>query len=77
MLCPVFPVRTPQVNVQLVVDAHVNPVVTLGVLVMLNISMCKGLFYVGSQILGAIVGSAMVMGLIPQQLGTLLGTPLV
>jgi glycerol uptake facilitator-like aquaporin len=37
---------------------------------MLNISVCKGILYIGSQIVGAIIGSAFVLALIPEELGT-------
>eukprot|EP01127_Copromyxa_protea_P009281 TRINITY_DN2170_c0_g1_i2.p1 TRINITY_DN2170_c0_g1~~TRINITY_DN2170_c0_g1_i2.p1 ORF type:complete len:245 (+),score=22.51 TRINITY_DN2170_c0_g1_i2:668-1402(+) len=49
--------------------AHVNPIVTLGVMIMLNVSMFKGALYIGAQIVGAIVGSAIVMAVVPEELG--------
>ncbi|XP_054480769.1 aquaporin-1-like isoform X2 [Anoplopoma fimbria] len=46
--------------------AHLNPAVTLGFLASCEMSILRALFYIISQILGALAGSAIVYGIRPE-----------
>ncbi|XP_042369886.1 aquaporin-2-like [Plectropomus leopardus] len=46
--------------------AHLNPAVTLGLLVSCQMSVLRALFYMVAQILGAVAGSAIVYGIRPE-----------
>lgn len=54
---------------------HVNPSVTLGLLVMGKIGVVKAILYVLVQLLGGIVGAAILQGLTPSDATSTLGTP--
>lgn len=45
--------------------AHINPAVTVALVVTHKLSLAKGFFYLGAQCLGAIVGSAILYGVTP------------
>eukprot|EP01126_Amoeba_proteus_P035547 TRINITY_DN358_c0_g1_i12.p1 TRINITY_DN358_c0_g1~~TRINITY_DN358_c0_g1_i12.p1 ORF type:complete len:288 (+),score=21.49 TRINITY_DN358_c0_g1_i12:82-864(+) len=45
---------------------HLNPAVTIAIVFAKKMSLIKGFFYICSQCLGAIVGSAMIMATIPK-----------
>uniref|UniRef100_A0A4W4FH09 Aquaporin 1a (Colton blood group), tandem duplicate 2 n=1 Tax=Electrophorus electricus TaxID=8005 RepID=A0A4W4FH09_ELEEL len=51
--------------------AHLNPAVTLAVLVSCQISVCRALWYVSAQMLGAVLGSAIVLGVRPEAVESL------
>lgn len=48
--------------------AHINPAITLAILVLHNISVFKAIYYVISQIGGGLVGSALVLAFIPAEI---------
>ncbi|KAF4070842.1 hypothetical protein AMELA_G00278170 [Ameiurus melas] len=45
--------------------AHINPAVTVAMVVTRKLSLAKGIFYLGAQCLGAIVGAAILYGVTP------------
>jgi MIP family channel proteins len=52
---------------------HVNPAVTIALSLRGVISFTRGLLYIGSQILGSMVGAAMAKAIIPEELQGTLG----
>nr|XP_019969185.1 PREDICTED: aquaporin-1-like [Paralichthys olivaceus] len=46
--------------------AHLNPAITLGLLVSCQMSILRALFYIIAQVLGAVAGSAIVYGIRPE-----------
>lgn len=46
--------------------AHLNPAITLGLVTSCRLSLLRALFYVLAQMLGAVVGSAIVYGVKPE-----------
>ncbi|GCB77087.1 hypothetical protein scyTo_0019962 [Scyliorhinus torazame] len=53
--------------------AHLNPAVTLGLLVGCQISVLRALFYILSQMLGALAASAILLGITPASRNGTLG----
>ncbi|XP_014665134.1 PREDICTED: aquaporin-4-like [Priapulus caudatus] len=53
---------------------HMNPAVTLGMLVTRNVSILRAVFYCAVQCLGAIAGSAILYGVLPKDIRADLGT---
>lgn len=51
--------------------AHLNPAITLGLLVSCQISVFKAVFYILAQMLGAVVASAIVYGVKPTNIDAL------
>ncbi|XP_076828590.1 aquaporin-1-like [Brachyhypopomus gauderio] len=51
--------------------AHLNPAITLSVLVSCQISVCRALWYVLAQMLGAVLASAIVLGVKPEAVESL------
>ncbi|KAL0966246.1 hypothetical protein UPYG_G00292860 [Umbra pygmaea] len=51
--------------------AHLNPAITLGLLVSSQISLFKALFYILAQMLGAVLASALVYGVKPRNIDAL------
>ncbi|XP_053470523.1 aquaporin-4 [Ictalurus furcatus] len=45
--------------------AHINPAVTVAMVVTRKLSLAKGIFYLGAQCLGAMVGAAILYGVTP------------
>lgn len=51
--------------------AHLNPAITLGLLVSCRISFLRALFYIAAQMLGAVLASAVTLGLRPVSINAL------
>ncbi|XP_062385803.1 aquaporin FA-CHIP-like [Sardina pilchardus] len=51
--------------------AHLNPAVTLGLLASCRISLLRAVFYIAAQMLGAILASAVTLGLRPASINAL------
>ncbi|XP_060778635.1 aquaporin-1-like [Neoarius graeffei] len=51
--------------------AHLNPAVTLAMLVSCQISMCRALWYILAQVIGAVIASGIVLGVRPSVVGSL------
>ena len=54
---------------------HINPAVTVGMLVARKITFVRAVLYVGAQIIGSIVGAAILSGLNPATLDDIKGKP--
>ncbi|KAG9274730.1 aquaporin-1-like [Astyanax mexicanus] len=51
--------------------AHLNPAVSLGMLVSCQISVVRAMFYIVAQMLGAVLGSGVVLGVRPEAVDSL------
>jgi len=56
---------------------HINPAVTMGFLITRKISLARGIFYILSQVVGAIVGAVILNELFPHPQDSSLGSSLV
>lgn len=52
---------------------HVNPAVTLAALITRRVSVVRGLFYIVAQLIGAMVGAGILLGLTPENQQAMLG----
>ncbi|KAI4879839.1 hypothetical protein NFI96_016482 [Prochilodus magdalenae] len=51
--------------------AHLNPAVTLGMVVSCQISVCRAMWYMLAQIIGGVLGSGIVLGVRPEAIDSL------
>ncbi|KAL8594288.1 hypothetical protein ACOMHN_000990 [Nucella lapillus] len=76
-LCFGLSVATIVWNIAHISGGHINPAVTLALLATRKISLAKAVFFVLFQLVGAVVGAGILMGLTPREFQGSLGSTLV